>query len=147
MEERRKEVDAILAEDKVIFEKTMTENAIAAKRAELAQVRMPFVEMLAVRTSGNLAGATPPNMAQPAHASSGAFDKQAFDKERAAVKEYHYNQCLSLIKDSGVMAIQSDDVFETKAKEVMERYLERYRTYDGTFEATVREIRAVKLKQ
>ena len=46
-------------------------------------------------------------------------------KAKNIANEYHYNQCLNLINNSGVMAIESDAVFETKAKEVMIRYIER----------------------
>ncbi len=132
IEALKKDGDDVFAKNEALREKIMTANATAAKMAELAQRRIPFAERLAVKASSYLSTAYPPHIAAPPARSAWGPDANPYTKhpeeETAwrATKEYHYKQCIKLIQDSGVMAIESDDVFEAKARDVMGRYLERY---------------------
>ena len=97
--------------------------------AELAKARTPFIETLVSKTVRALQtyageGFVPPTMRPRAGDASQPDGNIIYEQAWHAAKEYHYNQCLNLIRNSGVMAIESDAVFEDKAKGVMIRYLE-----------------------
>lgn len=96
----------VLDEQKETLQEIKKQNDITTRLAQLAQTRIPFAERLA-----NVATKAMPRSSK---------------KEGVASVSAYYNECLSVIKNSGVMEIESDAVFEEKAKGVMTRYVRRY---------------------
>ena len=91
---------------------------------ELARMRQPFLEELAMTAAEELAwyAGVPPGMRMQEHAYNATISEQTRD-EHAQLKEYYRAECLRLLSNSNAVLIVSDDEFKARAKAVIDRFV------------------------
>ena len=102
---------------------------LCARAESGARKRLPFLERLATHASILITGMAPsgeadwpPNMPLRAYWMTVPFNWRKGYRESIS----WYNGCLAQLAESGVVAIESDKEFESKAKGVVLRYMQRH---------------------